>query len=97
MPNESDEALRDLVRAHEDAVEVTREAKQRLKAFVIRHGLRYGGRAGRTIPYRRWLAGVTMPDPAPVAMTEQFLHSADVVTVLEQVSCKRVAFMSSAT
>jgi len=77
VPNESDEALRDLVRAREDAVEVTREAKQRLKAFVLRHGLRYRGRAGWTIPYRRWLAGLTMPEPAPQIALQEYLATVE--------------------
>jgi transposase len=77
VPNESDEALRDLVRAREDAVEVAREAKQRLKAFVLRHGLRYRGRAGWTIPYRRWLAGLTMPEPAPQIALQEYLATVD--------------------
>ena len=77
VPNENDEALRDLVRAREDAVEVTREAKQRLKAFVLRHGLRYRGRAGWTIPYRRWLAGLTMAAPAPQLALQEYLATVD--------------------
>jgi len=77
VPNESDEALRDLVRAREDGVEVTREAKQRLKAFVLRHGLRYRGRAGWTIPYRRWLAGLTMPEPAPQIALQEYLATVE--------------------
>jgi transposase len=77
VPNEHDEALRDLVRAREDAVEVTREAKQRLKAFVLRHGLRYRGRAGWTIPYRRWLAGLTMSEPAPQIALQEYLATVD--------------------
>lgn len=63
VPNESDEEMRGLVRGRKDAVGVTRKAKQRRKAFVLRHGLRYHGRSGWTIPYRRWLAGLTMPEP----------------------------------
>jgi hypothetical protein len=35
VSNQNDQALRNLVRTREDAVEVTREAKQRLKAFVL--------------------------------------------------------------
>ena len=77
VPNDSDEALRDLVRAREDAVEIAREAKQRLKAFVLRHGLRYRGRAGWTIPYRRWLAGLTMPDPAPQVALQEYLATVE--------------------
>lgn len=65
------------MRAREDAVEVAREAKQRLKAFVLRHGLRYRGRAGWTIPYRRWLAGLTMPEPAPQVALQEYLATVD--------------------
>ena len=73
VPNEGDEALRDLVRTREDAVTVARDAKQRLKAFVLRHGLRYRGRAGWTLPYRRWLADLTMPEPAPQVALQEYL------------------------
>jgi transposase len=58
-------------------VEVTREAKQRLKAFVLRHGLRYRGRVGWTIPYRRWLAGLTMPEAAPQIALQEYLATID--------------------
>jgi transposase len=98
VPNESDEALRDLVRAREDAVEVTREAKQRLKAFVLRHGLRYRGRAGWTIPYRRWLAGLAMPEPAPQIALQEYLATVEeaeprVTRLTEQLrtACSRLA------
>ena len=77
VPNQSDEALRDLVRAREDGVEVAREAKQRVKAFVLRHGFRYRGHAGWTIPYRRWLAGLTMPEAAPQIALQEYLATVD--------------------
>ncbi len=56
IPDATDEAMRDLVRAREDAVVVATQAKYRLKAFLLRQGRRYQGHAGWTIPYRRWLA-----------------------------------------
>lgn len=77
VPDEGDEAMRDLVRAREDAVEVTREAKQRLKAFLLRHGLRYRGTAGWTIPYRRWLAALTLPAPGPQIALQEYLATVD--------------------
>src|SRR6266545_6578337 len=55
IPTPEDEALRDLVRAREDAVGLSTQAKHRLKAFLLRQGRRYPGRAGWTQPYRRWL------------------------------------------
>lgn len=77
VPDEGDEALRDLVRAREDAVEVTREAKQRLKAFLLRHGFRYRGKAGWSIPYRRWLAALTPPAPGPQIALQEYLAMVD--------------------
>jgi transposase len=51
IPTPADEALRDLVRAREDAVGLSTQAKHRLKAFLLRQGRRYPGRAGWTRPY----------------------------------------------
>jgi transposase len=58
IPTADDEAVRDLVRAREDAVGLATQAKHRLKAFLLRQGRRYPGRAGWTRPYRRWLADI---------------------------------------
>ena len=46
VPDDTDEAMRDLVRAREDAVAVGIQAKYRLKAFLLRQGRRYPGREG---------------------------------------------------
>ncbi len=43
IPTADDEALRDLVRAREDAVGLSTQAKHRLKAFLLRQGRRYPG------------------------------------------------------
>jgi len=40
-----DEAIRDLVRAREDALKDAKTAKVRLKAFLLRQDMRYEGRA----------------------------------------------------
>ena len=71
IPTPDDEALRDLVRAREDAVGLSPQAKHRLKAFLLRQGRRYPGRAGWTRPYRRWLADLSFPlAPQHVALQE---------------------------
>jgi hypothetical protein len=64
VPDDTDEAMRDLVRAREDAVGVGAQAKYRLKAFLLRQGRRYPGREGWTLPYRRWLTDLSFPSPA---------------------------------
>jgi transposase len=71
VPTAEDEALRDLVRAREDAVGVSTQAKHRLKAFLLRQGRRYSGGARWTLPYRRWLADLSFPSaPQHIALQE---------------------------
>ena len=43
VPQEDDEAMRDLVRAREDAINAYRKARQRLCGILLRHGFRYSG------------------------------------------------------
>ena len=51
VSTDTDEAMRDLVRTREDAVGVGKQAKSRLKPFLLRQGRRYPGRAQEmTIP-----------------------------------------------
>src|ERR1700730_10305615 len=64
IPDATDEAMRDLVRAREDAVGVGTQAKYRLKAFLLRQGRRYPGREVWTLPYRRWLTDLSFPSAA---------------------------------
>src|SRR3989442_14019219 len=45
VPAVEDEAIRDLVRAREDALKDLKAAKVRLKAFLLRQDIRYEGRA----------------------------------------------------
>jgi transposase len=63
VPDDTYEAMRDLVRAREDAVTVSIQAKYRLKAFLLRQGRRYPGREGWTLAYRRWLTDLRFPSP----------------------------------
>lgn len=72
IPDAADEAMRDLVRAREDAVVVGTQAKSRLKAFLLRQGRRYPGRAGWTLPYRRWLADASFADPAQQITLQEY-------------------------
>jgi transposase len=45
VPKVEDEAIRDLTRAREDAISDLKDAKFRLKAFLLRQDIRYVGRA----------------------------------------------------
>jgi transposase len=50
VPDDTDEAMRDLVRARADAVPVSIQAKYRLKAFLLRQGVSRPGRLDARIP-----------------------------------------------
>jgi transposase len=45
VPKVEDEAIRDLTRAREETRSDLKDAKYRLKAFLLRHDIRYSGRA----------------------------------------------------
>src|SRR3990167_2305985 len=63
-PRIEDEALRDLSRGREDAMQDLKAAKYRLKAFLLRQDIRYEGRANSTAAHLRWLSGLACPTPA---------------------------------
>ena len=63
VPGESDEAFRDLVRAWSGARNDLRQARQRLKSFLLAHNVRYTGNADWKDAHRRWLARFSFPEP----------------------------------
>jgi transposase len=65
VPDVRDEAMRDLVRAREDAVVMQRQARQRLAALLLRHDVRYAGKTAWTAAHRRWIADLKLPQSAP--------------------------------
>lgn len=64
VPDERDEAMRDLSRAREDAVKARLKARQQLKALLLRHGRRYSGKSSWTLAHERYLATVSFTHPA---------------------------------
>lgn len=80
VPDPADEAIRDLSRAREDAVNSRTQARQQLKAFLLRHDVRYGGKTAWSRAYYRWLASLNFGDgSAQTAFTEywQAVQAAD--------------------
>lgn len=64
IPDERDEAIRDLSRAREDAVRARLKARQQLKAMLLRHGYRYTGKSSWTAAHERYLAVIRFEHPA---------------------------------
>ena len=63
IPDPNDEAIRDLSRAREDAVNARRRARQQLAAFLLRHGRRYTGGRAWTKRYQIYLSRLKFENP----------------------------------
>jgi transposase len=66
VPGEREEALRDLVRAREDVRGDLMRARHRLSKLLLRHGVRYEGKAWSEL-HRGWLAQVELSEGAAQA------------------------------
>ena len=77
VPDAVDEAMRDLVRAREDAVSMQRQARQRLQALLLRNEIRYVGRSNWTRAHRRWIAKVKLPNPAQQIAFEEYVQACE--------------------
>lgn len=77
VPEATDEAIRDLCRARTDAVDDQRGCRHRLKAFLLRHGYRYQGKANWSQPHMRYLRELVLPHPAMKAILEEYLQGID--------------------
>jgi transposase len=75
VPSVDDEALRDVVRAREDALKDIKAAKARLKAFLLRQDLRYEGRATWGPAHLRWLAKIVCPTPAQQIVFQEYVRA----------------------
>jgi transposase len=75
VPKVEDEAIRDLTRAREDALSDLKDAKLRLKAFLLRHDIRYVGRANWGPAHLRWLSEVVCPTPAQQIVFQEYVRA----------------------
>lgn len=64
MPDERDEALRDLSRTREDVLAARLRAHQQMKALLLRHGRTCRGRIAWSAAHERNLAKIRLPHPA---------------------------------
>jgi transposase len=74
IPQPQDEAIRDLSRAREDAVNQRTQVRQQLKGFLLRHDRRYGGKTSWCATHHDWLARQRFDSAATqTAFTEYWL------------------------
>ncbi len=80
VPDPEDEAIRDLVRARTAAVGDLRQARNRLKGFLLRLGFRYTGKKSWNDAHRRYLSGLVMPQPPQQIAFQEYIHAIDDVS-----------------
>ena len=95
VPDPSDEAIRDLARAREDAVNSRTQARHQLKAFLLRHGRRYRGKTAWCGAHHRWLAGLSFEGAATQTAFTEYWNA--VKSVDERVARLTEALLSSIT
>jgi transposase len=77
VPTVEDEAVRDVCRARDAARVTMKDAKLRLKAFLLRLGRHYVGRADWNAAHKRYLAKVVCPTPAQQIVFQELLRAVD--------------------
>jgi transposase len=84
VPAVAEEAIRDLARAREAALGDLHAARCRLTALLLRHAIRYAGRANWSAEPGRFLARLVLPTPAPPIVCQE-----DVRTVSERTGLRQ--------
>ena len=75
VPDQEDEAVRDLVRARFAAMTDQRQARNRLKGFLLRLGFRYTGRSSWNDAHQRYLSGLVMPQAPQQIAFQEYIHA----------------------
>lgn len=76
--------MRDLTRAREDMKHLERQSKQRLNAFLLRHGQRYSGKSKWTQAYWRWLERLRFSQPVQQLVLQEYIDG------VRQLQCRVV-------
>ena len=74
VPGEEQEAIRDLTRAREDMKSIEQKARQRLGAFLLRHGHKYEGKSRWTLTHWRWLERVKFNVPVQQIVLQEYIE-----------------------
>jgi transposase len=87
VPDPEHEAVRELVRAREAAMEELRRARQHLQSFLLRHGRIFSGRQPWTRAHARWLAELAFEHPAQYLVLQEYRQAiAEAETRLERLT-----------
>ena len=76
VPDQEQEAMRDLSRAREDMKHLERQSRQRLSAFLLRHNKNYdAGKTKWTQAYFRWLEALKFDQPIQQIVFQEYVDS----------------------
>jgi transposase len=75
VPDEKQEALRDLVRAREDVREDLTRRQHRLSRFLLRQGMAYTEGTSWTMKHWRWIGKITFEDANLQTVLEESIRS----------------------
>ena len=75
VPDETHEAIRDLVRTRAMAVEDYRSKRQHVTAFLLRHGRSYDSKTSWRGRHKRWLDGQNFAHPAQRLAYQEMLNA----------------------
>ncbi len=75
VPEPDDEAIRDLSRARETAMQDLNDARYQLKALLLRNHIHYSGRANWSLKHLRWLTEIVLPHPAQHIVLQEMLQT----------------------
>jgi len=75
VPEPEDEAIRDLSRARERAMNDLCDAKFQLKALLLRNHINYDGKANWSLKHLRWLTEMVLPHPAQQIVLQEMIQT----------------------
>ncbi len=75
VPDEEQEAIRDLTRAREDMKSIELKTRQRLGAFLLRHDRKHEGKSRWTQAYWRWLETVKFDIPLQQIVLQEYIDA----------------------
>jgi transposase len=77
VPDDAHEAMRDLCRARQAAMEGLRRARQQILSFLLRHGRSYSAGNHWTRKHRLWLAAQRFDRPARQIAFEELVQAVE--------------------
>lgn len=80
VPDQEDEAIRDLVRARTSGMTDQRQARNRLKGFLLRLGFRYTGKSSWNDAHKRYLSRLVMPQGPQQIAFQEYIHAINEAT-----------------